>query len=116
MCEHRRCHVTLAVTGMLPREIARSARADRAHRKMNGAAPQSRGEPFSTDVCAPKRGLENGVIIRQHADDDTAVEQVGDIGRGPEAECRELVHPVRAPDIGGYPTPPPRPGSPPPPP
>jgi len=66
---------------------------------------QSRGESFSADVCAPKRGLENGVVVRQHADDDLAVEQIGDLGRGPETECRELVHPVRATDIGDYPTP-----------
>jgi hypothetical protein len=87
---------------MFLREMGRSACADRAHRKMNCAAPQSNGEPFNAGARSPKCGVENGVVVRQHADDDLAVEQIGDIGRGLETEFCELVHAVLMTDIGDY--------------
>ena len=89
---------------MLFRETGRGTGADRAHRKMNGAAPQSDGEPFNAGACGPKRDVENGVVARQHADDDLAVEQIGDIGCRLETEFCEIVHPVLAADIGDYST------------
>ena len=97
IAEHRCCDITLSVTFMLPREMGRGNRADRTHRKMNGAALQSNAK---AEICLSKRDIENGVVVRQHADDDIAVEKIGDIRRWPETKCSELVHAVRPTDIG----------------
>src|SRR5882757_5515186 len=72
--EHRCGDVTLPVTRMLLRKMGRSGCADRAHRKMNCAGLQSDGEPFNTGARSPKRDVEDGVVVRQHADDELAVE------------------------------------------
>src|SRR5258708_27990811 len=89
--EYWRCDVALSVESMLPREMGRGIRADSAHRKMNCAAPQSNTK---AEVRASKRDIENGVVVRKHADDDVAVEQIVDIRRGAETEGGDLIHPL----------------------
>jgi hypothetical protein len=44
----------------------------------------------------------HGIVIRQHTDDDLAVEQVTDIRCGPETACLELADLIRATDIGNH--------------
>jgi len=67
---------------------------------MNRAAPQTECEAFAPRAGAPERGVEHGIVIRQHGDDDIAVEQIGAIGRRPEAESGEFQRPVRVTDVG----------------
>jgi hypothetical protein len=71
---------------------------------MNGTAPQSCGK---TAVAVNRRSdydLANGAVVRQHADDDLAIEQIAEIHRGLETERDELFHLVRPTDVGDYPT------------
>jgi hypothetical protein len=70
---------------------------------MNCAALQSRGKTFNVEVISTDYDIAHGVIVRHHADDDIAVEQVGDFGRGLKTKRGELVHLVRASDIGSHP-------------
>src|SRR5260370_13273091 len=60
--EDRRCNVALSVTRMLAREMRRSRRADRAHRKMNCAGHQSQGETVDADVRTPEHDVANGLV------------------------------------------------------
>src|SRR5208337_1541622 len=101
--EDRGRDVALPVTGVLRREEGRSGRADRAHRKMNCATLQPRDETLEAGVVSPERDIANGGVVRHHADDDVAVEQVGKLRGGVETERREPVHLVRATDVGSHP-------------
>ena len=64
---------------------------------------QPHGEAVDAAIAAPEYDVADGGIVGQHADHDLAIEQVGDVGRRLEAERRELVHLVRATDIGDHP-------------
>ena len=44
---------------------------------MNCAALQSRGETVDAEVFSPKHDVANGGVVWQHADDDFAIEEVG---------------------------------------
>ncbi len=101
--EHRRRDIALPATGVLGRETRRGGRADRAHRKMNGAPLQSRCETLDAGVSSSERDLASGGVVGHHADDDRAVVEIGEFRRGVETEGGELVHLVRATDIGGHP-------------
>ena len=70
---------------------------------MNCAGRQSHGQAVDTEIRASKHDVADSVVVRQHADDDLAVEQVGDIRRGIEPERYELAHLVRATDIRDHP-------------
>src|ERR1700730_3646637 len=71
---------------------------------MNCAAHQSRGKTVDAALRMPKYDVANGGVVRQHADDDIAAEQPGDIRGGLETERHELAHLVRATDICDHPT------------
>src|SRR5260370_41184943 len=80
-----------------------SLRADRAPRQMDRARHQARGQHVERIVAAAEYDVAHGVIIRQHAYDDLAVEEVTDIRCGPEAERLELPDLLRATDIADHP-------------
>jgi hypothetical protein len=42
------------------------------------------------------------IVVRQHADDDLAIEQVPDVRRGPDADCRKSIDLIGAADICDY--------------
>ena len=46
--------------------------------------------------------LADSCVIRQHGDDDPAIEQAGEFRRGCETECCELVQLIRPTDIGDH--------------
>jgi len=60
------------------RELRGSRGADCAHREMDGARPEPGGETLAS--LAPERHLAHGFVVRQHADDHLAIEQVGKTG------------------------------------
>ncbi len=103
--EHRRSYITLSVARMLARQERRSRRANRAHRQMDCAGHQTRGQTVETDVPATEHDFAHGIVVRQHADDNLAVEQIADIGRRSETECLKPADLVRAADIGDHPSP-----------
>src|SRR5258707_13427657 len=55
--EYRCGDIPLAVPRMLRRKMGGRACADRAHRQMNGAAPQSGDEAFNAGLRAPERDV-----------------------------------------------------------
>src|SRR5579862_8437313 len=69
---------------------------------MDRAGHQTAGKPIHSEIFASKYDLADRAIVRQHADDDTAVEQVRDFRRRPQAECHELAGPLGAADIRNY--------------
>src|SRR5258708_20437321 len=89
--EYWRCDVALSVESMLPREMGRGIRADRAHRKMSCAAPQSNTK---AEVRASKRDIENDVVGRNNADDDPAPDAIGESLRATDPFYGYLMLPV----------------------
>src|SRR5438270_14001334 len=87
---------------MLARKVRRSRRTDCAHREMDRARPQSCGKALDAEVSASKNDLADRVIIREHADDDLAVEQMGNVGCRLETERPKLVQAIRTTDIGDH--------------
>jgi len=71
--------------------------------EVNCAGHQSRRKTVDAKVLTPKYDVANSGIVRQHADDDRTIEQLGDIRRGLETERRELVHLVGATNIRDHP-------------
>src|SRR3984957_10589679 len=72
---------------------------------MNGAGSQALGEAIEPDRFAAEHDFANGGVIRQHADDDLAVEEIGDVRCGLEAKRRELALLLRTADISDHPAP-----------
>ena len=70
---------------------------------MDRAGHQPRGETVETKVFATEYDFAHGVVVRQHADDKLAVEQVNDIRCGPETERLKLADLIRAANICDYP-------------
>ena len=70
---------------------------------MNCAAFQSRNEALDAGVFLSEHNVANRRVVRQHADDDPAVEQVGDLRCGVETEPSELAHLIRATVTGDHP-------------
>jgi predicted transcriptional regulator len=99
--EHRRRHIALPPTGMLAGQPGGGGRADRAHREVDCVGLQARSE--TGDALATKHDMADSGVVRQHADDHVAAEQLGDIRRGADAERGELVHLLRPPDVGDDP-------------
>ena len=66
---------------------------------MDCAALQSRSEAGDAEVFSPKHDGANGSVVRQHADDDLAIEEIGDVRCGHETERSELGRLIRATDI-----------------
>jgi len=66
---------------------------------MNRAGRQAAGKSIRSEVLASKHDLANRAIVRQHADDNAAVKEVGDVRRRPQAESRELADSLGAADI-----------------
>src|SRR5882762_522501 len=97
--EDRRRDVALAVARMLAGEVGGSGRTDRAHREMNRARHQPKGKTVEAEIGTPEHDVMNSRIVRQHADDDLAVEKVADIRCGIETERSEPVYLVGATDI-----------------
>ena len=68
---------------------------------MHCARHQARSQAIEPELVAPaKDDIINGRVIRQHADDDVAFEQILDFERRPQAERRKLLGAVGTPDIG----------------
>ena len=57
---------------------------------MNGARHQTPGKAVGAEIGAPVNNLANSVIVRQHADDDFAIEQVYEICRCLESERHKV--------------------------
>src|ERR1700730_10809208 len=72
---------------------------------MNGAGSQTLREAIEPDRLAAEHDFANGGVIRQHADDDLAVKEIGDVRCGLEAKRRELALLLRTANIGDHPTP-----------
>src|SRR5881227_3933775 len=72
---------------------------------MDCAGHQTRGQTVETDVPATEHDFAHGIVVRQHADDNLAVEQIANIGRRSETECLKPADLVRAADIGDHPSP-----------
>jgi hypothetical protein len=70
---------------------------------MNCARHQAQGKTIDAEVLTPKYDVANSIVVRQHADDDLAFEQVADIRCGLETDCRQLAHPVRPTYICDHP-------------
>jgi hypothetical protein len=68
-------------------------------REMYRAGPHAGGQSTYPKAFASKHDLAHGAIVGQHADDDAAVEQVGNVGRRPQAERLEFTDPLGATDI-----------------
>jgi hypothetical protein len=66
---------------------------------MYRAGHQAAGKPVHSEVLASEHDLVDGAVVRQHADHDAAVEQIGNIRRRLEAERRELTDPLGATHI-----------------
>src|SRR5580698_1767899 len=67
---------------------------------MNGAGSQTLGEAIEPDRFAAEHDFANGGVVRQHADDDLALAQVGDVQCGLEARRHELAWLLRTANIG----------------
>jgi hypothetical protein len=88
IAEHRRCDIALAVLFVRLGEFTCRSRADRAHRKMHGIWLQTRGQPLFPGFA--ENHFANRAVIRQHADDDIAVEQIGNAEFRLQAEGLDL--------------------------
>jgi hypothetical protein len=66
---------------------------------MDRAGRQAAGKSIHSKVLASKHDLADRAIVRQHADDNAAVEQVGDFRGRPQAACRELADPLGVADM-----------------
>jgi hypothetical protein len=71
---------------------------------MDRAGHQTRGKTVDIIVAATEYDFAHGLVVRQHADDDLAVEQVTDIRCGSETEPLKLADLIRAADVGDHPT------------
>ncbi len=71
---------------------------------MDGAGHQTRGQTVEIVAAVTEYDFPYGIVVRQHADDDAAVEQVADIRRGVETERLEFTKLIRAADIGDHPS------------
>jgi hypothetical protein len=49
-----------------------------------------------------ENGLEHGIIVGQHGDDDLAIEQVADVRCGPETQRRKLRYLIGATEKCNY--------------
>jgi len=67
---------------------------------MDRARLEACGEALA--LLAPEDDLAHGLVVRQHADDDLAAEQVGKIGGGFEPERHQRSHLLRAPHAGDH--------------
>src|SRR5258707_324609 len=65
--EHRRSYVTLPVPRMLARHDRRSRRANCAHREVDRAGHQTRGQTVETVVAGPEYDFVYGIVVWQHA-------------------------------------------------
>src|SRR3984893_4313701 len=70
---------------------------------MNGAGSQTLREAIEPDRLAAEHDFANGGVIRQHADDDLAVEEIGDVRCGLEAKRRRLALLLRTANISDHP-------------
>src|SRR5205823_13846265 len=64
---------------------------------------QADGEPVALFV--PKHDFAHGAVIRQHADDELASEEVGELGRRIKAERFQPAHLFQAADMSNHPIP-----------
>jgi len=72
------------------REERRGGGADRAHgkKKKNRPGLNPAARPPDAAWACPKYDVVSGIVVRQHADDDRAVEQFGDIRGGLETSAK----------------------------
>src|SRR5438270_10622468 len=66
---------------------------------MDRARLQTRAETFEPNILAAEHDFAHGVVVRQHGDDDFAVEQLVDIQRRSKTECLEFGDLIPPPDI-----------------
>src|SRR2546423_7070333 len=66
---------------------------------MDRARLQAGAETFEPNIFVAKHDFAHGVVVRQHGDDDFAVEELVDIHRRPKTECFEFGHLIAPPDI-----------------
>ena len=104
IAEHRCRDIALSVPHVLAHQDRGRRGADRTHRQMDRAWHQTRCKTAKVIVVATKHDFAHGGVVRQHADNELAVEQIAHIGRRLETQCFELAHPIRASDIGEHPS------------
>jgi len=102
--EHRRSYVPLPVPRMLVRHGRRGRRANCAHRQVDRAGHETRGQTVEIVIAVAEHDFAYGIIVRQHADDDVTVEQIADIRRRIETERLEFTELIRAADICDHPS------------
>jgi hypothetical protein len=100
--EHRRSYVALSEPRMLARQQRGSRGANRAHRQMDRARHQARGQTVEIVVPVTEHDFAHGGVVRQHADNYITIEQVTDISCGPETDGLKLADSIRTTDIGDY--------------
>jgi hypothetical protein len=98
--EHWCGHITLSAIMMRARKLGRGCGADRAHREMGRAGRQAIGK--STSAFASEKDFSDRVVVGQHADNASAIGEVGHIHGGGHPERLQLVHLLGATDVGGH--------------
>jgi hypothetical protein len=69
---------------------------------MDCAGHQTRGQTVEANLPATEHNFAHDFVVRQHADDDVAVEQIANVRGGPQTECLKLADPIRAADMGDH--------------
>jgi hypothetical protein len=72
---------------------------------MDCAGFQTDSQASKSDPLATEYNLANGVVVREHGDNDLAIEEIGHVRCGLESKGRELGHLIRVTDIRNHPIP-----------
>src|SRR5437763_10556671 len=71
---------------------------------MYRAGHQTRSKTIESIITATEHDFAHGIVVRQHADDELAIEKIADVGRRPETERRKFANLIRTPDIRDHPS------------
>src|SRR2546423_14021867 len=71
---------------------------------MYRAGHQTRSKTIESIITATEHDFVPGIVVRQHADDELAIEQIADVGRRPETERLKFANLIRTPDIRDHPS------------
>src|ERR1700728_1710632 len=66
---------------------------------MDRAGFKARRQAFESGVLPTKHYFTYGVVVRQHADNNITIEQIGEVRRRLETDCRKLGRLLWATDI-----------------
>src|SRR5437879_11916548 len=71
---------------------------------MYRAGHQTRSKTIESIITATEHDFADGIVVRQHADDELAIEQIADVGRRPETKRLKFANLIRTPDIRDHPS------------